>query len=130
MIAVNQRHGTSNILEVSVSGKLIARDYEYLIPQVEKMVAECGKIRILLHMVEFHGWTLAAAWQDAKFALRHFSAISKIAMVGDKDWENGMSKFCKPFTRAEIRFFDRSEREEALRWLESPGKERLQHAIG
>src|SRR4051812_22747607 len=105
-IALNQMHGTSNLLEVMLTGKLSRRDYETLDPMVEEMVREHGKIRVLLEMSDFHGWELGAAWEDTKFTFRHFNDISRIAMVGDRTWEKGMSTFCKAFTKAEIRYFD------------------------
>ncbi len=39
-------------------------------------------------------------------------------MIGEKKWEKGMSVFCKPFTTAKIRYFDRSAMDEAQAWLE------------
>lgn len=39
-------------------------------------------------------------------------------MVGDKKWEKGMSKFCRPFTTAQTRYFDRAAINEARQWLE------------
>jgi hypothetical protein len=51
--------------------------------------------------------------------LKHFSTIERLAMVGDKKWERGMSLFCRPFTTATIRYFDSSAMPEARAWLES-----------
>jgi hypothetical protein len=70
-------------------------------------------------MIDFHGWNTGALWEDIKFGLKHFMDIERIAMVGDKKWEKGMSAFCKPFTTAKIRYFDPSQVEEARTWLES-----------
>jgi hypothetical protein len=128
-VALNQKHGTSNVLEVIVTGKLTHRDYETLVPMVEEMVSEFGKIRVLFDMVDFHGWDIGGIWDDTKFTFHHFADISRIAMVGDKAWEKGMSTFCKPFTKAEVRYFDRSEMERAREWLEAPHKETLGHAV-
>jgi len=38
--------------------------------------------------------------------------------LGDKKWEKYMSVFCHPFTKAEIRYFDRTAIDEAHAWLE------------
>ena len=78
-----------------------------------------GKIRILFEMTDFHGWEPAALWDDLKFDLRHFSDIERLAMVGDTRWEQGMSAFCRPFTTAMVRYFDRSKVAEAHRWIEA-----------
>jgi hypothetical protein len=38
-------------------------------------------------------------------------------MVGEKRWQKGMAGFCRPFTKAEIRYFDVSQAKEAREWL-------------
>lgn len=116
MIEIIQ-HDT-NLLHVRLSGKLTTSDYEYFGPAVEKIIEEHGKIRALVHMEDFHGWTAGALWQDVKFDAKHFNDLERIAFVGDKAWEKGMSVFCKPFTTAKVRYFDQSEREEALTWVQ------------
>lgn len=106
------------LLEVQVAGKLVHEDYKLFVPEFERLVARHGKLRVLFDMMDFHGWEAAAVWDDIKFDLKHFTHIERIAMVGDKKWEKGMSVFCKPFTTAKVRYFDRSELAQARAWLE------------
>jgi len=40
-------------------------------------------------------------------------------MVGEKKWEEWMAKICRPFTTAEIKYFDASEKAEAEAWISS-----------
>jgi len=68
---------------------------------------------------DFHGWTAGALWEDLKFDLKHWRDIERLAFVGDKKWEKGMAAFCKPFTKAQIQYFDMAQLEEARGWLES-----------
>ena len=42
-------------------------------------------------MKDFHGWDAGALWEDIKFDLKHFSDIERVAMVGEKKWQKGMS---------------------------------------
>jgi hypothetical protein len=58
-------------------------------------------------------------WEDLKFDLKHWKDIERLAIVGDKKWEKGMAAFCKPFTKAQIRYFDAAQVAEAREWLES-----------
>ncbi len=106
------------LLEVQLSGKLVKEDYASFVPAVERLVREHGKIRVLVDMHDFHGWTAGAAWEDIKFDAKHFNDIERLAMVGETKWEHGMATFCKPFTRATIRYFDRAKHNEANSWLE------------
>ena len=38
-------------------------------------------------------------------------------MVGDRKWEQWMASFCKPFTKATVKYFDASEVDAAWKWL-------------
>jgi len=105
------------VMSLHISGKLAKEDYEHFVPEFERLVKAHGKIRVLFEMVDFHGWNAGALWQDIKFDLKHFADIERLAMVGDKKWEKGMSLFCKPFTTAKIRYFDRADLEAAKAWL-------------
>jgi len=107
----------SRVLEVHIGGKVTAADYEHFVPAVERLVKQYGKIRMLVEMHDFHGWTAGALWQDIKFDARHFNDIDRIAMVGETKWQHGMSVFCKPFTAAKLRYYDRTAVDEARNWL-------------
>jgi len=121
-IQLNEEDG-GKLLVVHVSGKLAAADYETFVPEFERLVRAHGRLRVLFDMTGFHGWTAGAMWQDTKFAMHHFHDIDRLAVVGEKAWQEGMATFCKPFTAATIRYFDHDDTPEARRWLgeASPG---------
>jgi hypothetical protein len=108
---------TDDYLEVHVSGKLTKEAYQKLKPIVDQQIEDHGELRILFIMRDFHGWTAGALWEDTKFDLKHWKDIDRLAMVGDKKWEQGMATFCKPFTAAKIKYFDSSQLEAARAWL-------------
>lgn len=105
------------VLEVQLTGKLEKEDYERFVPIAERLVREHGKIRMLVEMHDFHGWTAGAMWEDIKFDTKHFSDIERIAIVGETKWQHGMAVFCKPFTAAKIRYFDHVAIADARAWL-------------
>ena len=115
-IQLNQEDG-GKILVVNVSGKLTKAEYEQLVPEFERLVRQHGKLRLLFDMTGFHGWEAGALWEDIKFDVRHHADIERLAMIGDKKWEHGIAAFCKPFTKATIRYFTHSEFAEARKWL-------------
>jgi len=106
------------VLEVRVSGKLTRDDYQHFVPEFNRLTQKHGKLRVLFEMADFHGWDAEALWDDLKFDVKHFSDIERLAMIGDKKWEHGMSLFCRPFTTASIRYFDADAMPEARAWLE------------
>jgi hypothetical protein len=106
------------LLVVHVEDKLTKEDYHDFVPEVDRLIKQHGKINILFDMHNFHGWTLAAAWQDTKFGVHHFSDIGRLAVVGEKKWQEWMIAFCRPFTRASIRYFEHDALDEARQWVQ------------
>ncbi|WP_305907104.1 STAS/SEC14 domain-containing protein [Methylomarinum sp. Ch1-1] len=105
------------LLVVHVSGKLVKADYEHFVPEFERLVSQHGKLRLLFDMTDFHGWEASAAWEDFKFGIEHFADIDRLAMVGDRQWQHCMAIFCKPFTKAMVRYFEQADAAEAQKWL-------------
>ena len=44
------------------------------------------------------------------------SNIERLAMVGEKKWQQNMAALCKPFTKAKIRYFDHADATGANGW--------------
>ena len=112
---VEENHG--KLLVVRVSGKLVKADYKDFVPEFERLVRQHGKLRLLFDMTDFHGWEVSAAWEDLKFGIEHFADIERLAMVGETKWQHGMATFCKPFTKAMVRYFEHADAAEARKWL-------------
>jgi hypothetical protein len=108
---------SDDVIEVRMSGKLHKADYDEYVPAIEALIEREGKLSFLMIMEDFHGWDVAAVWEDTKFDVKHHADISRIAMVGDKKWEEWMAKVCRPFTGAKIRYFDSSEEDAAREWI-------------
>lgn len=106
-----------NVITVEVTGKLDKADYEKLVPTVEQMLQRHDKINMLVILRDFHGWTAGALWEDIKFDVKHFADIDKLALVGDSRWETGMAVFCKPFTKAKVKYFNIDDLEAARAWI-------------
>jgi len=106
-----------NIVGLRVSGKLTTEDYAVIIPEIEQRMQKYDKIRLFIELHDFHGWTAGAMWEDIKFDFKHFSDVERIAVVGENKWEKGMTLFFKPFTRAEVRYFDQNHLGEAKSWI-------------
>lgn len=106
------------ILEVHVSGKLVREDYRRFVPMFEQLLQSHGKLRLLFEMSDFHGWDVEALWDDLKFDVKHFNDIERVAMVGERKWQQWMAAFCQPFTAAKVRYFDKADALQAAAWLE------------
>ena len=105
------------LLDIRLTGKLHKHDYQQFVPIVDRAVQKHGKVRMLVRMHNFHGWDGGALWEDIKFDLKHFKAIERLAIVGEKTWEKWMVAFCTPFTTAAIEYFPAEKAAEAREWV-------------
>jgi hypothetical protein len=117
-LAIREEKG-GKILVIHVSGKLTKTEYQSFVPEFERLLGQHGKLSVLFDMTGFHGWEAGALWEDVKFDIKHHADIERLAMVGEKKWQEGMANFCKPFTKAKIRYFDHLALAEAREWLEA-----------
>ena len=109
--------GSPQVVGLKLSGTLHDDDYKRFVPMMEGIFTVVGKVRLFIQLEDFHGWDLHAAWDDLEFGLKHYSDFERIAMVGDRKWEEWMANFCKPFTNAKVKYFDRSEVDAAWTWI-------------
>lgn len=107
-----------NIIATKATAKLTQRDYEKILPVLNDKLNKYPKIRWYFEMEDFEGWELKAFWEDVKFDAKHAADFDKVAMVGEKKWEEWMADLMKPFTAAEVKYFDAVQREEAIKWIE------------
>ena len=105
------------MIEVTLTGTLSAADYEAFLPRTEALLERFETVRMLVILKDFHGWTAGALWEDLKFDLKHFDDVDRLAIAGDSAWEKGMTVFCKPFTTATVRYFDRADLDAARAWV-------------
>ena len=115
-----KEENNGKLLAIFVGGNLVKADYEGFVPEFERLVRMHGKLRVLLNMTGFLGWKDGSLWEEIKFDVKHFSDIERLAMVGDNKWQKTMATFCKPFTQAEVRYFDAVNSEKAHGWLLEP----------
>ncbi|WP_226664692.1 STAS/SEC14 domain-containing protein [Microbulbifer aggregans] len=114
-----ERTGTERVLlRMHARGKLEHEDYETLVPMLETAIAgmEHPKIDVLMDMRELEGWEIRAAWDDLKLGVKHGRQFNKIAMVGNKRWQEIAAKIGTWFIGGEARFFEGPA--EALAWLQ------------
>ena len=113
-----QNSGT--VLAVKLVGTLKKEDYPPLMIEFSRLAKEHGKLSVLLDMSSFEGWDASALWQEIKFDAKHLAEMDRLAMIGDKRWQEAIATFGKPFTPAEIRYFDVEEAPRAHQWITAP----------
>lgn len=112
-----ERFGSEFFLTLKASGTLTHDDYEMITPMIDAALAGVKepKIRALIDCMQLEGWELRAAWDDFKLGLKHGNQFVKIALYGNKGWENMAAKVGSWFIAGEIQFFN--DEAAALAWL-------------
>ena len=122
-----KRHGVSIGLERSdgefmlimrVRGKLSHDDYQSLVPMLESAIAEVEhpKINVFFDAREMEGWEPRAAWDDLKLGVKHGREFNRIAMLGNRQWQEWAARVGSWFIGGEARFFE--DEAEAMAWLD------------
>ena len=122
----NQKHGISIgidrinsdfFLTLRATGKLTHQDYETITPLIDSALAgvKHPRINVLIDGTELDGWEARAAWDDFKLGLKHGSQFEKIAIVGNKSWQEKLSKIGNWFISGDVKYF--GSESEALDWL-------------
>lgn len=110
---------SGRVLGVKASGKLTDEDYtRVLIPRLESLFKEHGKLNVLFYMDEtFEGWDLEAAWDDASYGLKHRADFDRLAVVGGPAWVEWCIKLCGFLMKGETKVFPADQLDSAWAWV-------------
>lgn len=120
------RHGLSIGIErianhffvsLKATGKLTHEDYETITPMIDSALSTVKepKVKVLIDGTELEGWELRAAWDDFKLGLKHGNEFEKIAIYGNKNWQEISAKIGAWFISGEVKYFESED--DALTWL-------------
>ncbi len=115
MIKIKERQDQHVTLEAS--GTIQREDYDEIIPQLEKVIADHGKVRALIEFNEFSGWSPSALVHELQFDLKHRNDVERCAVLGETKTQEWMAKMASPLFSGEVRFFPKSEIQQAKAWL-------------
>jgi len=109
--------GSEFFLKLKAVGKLTHEDYETITPLIDSALDAVTQPRVkaLIDGTELDGWELRAAWDDFKLGLKHGNEFVKIAIHGNKRWQEMAARVGAWFVSGEVRYFD--DQEDALSWL-------------
>jgi len=98
-------------------GKLTHEDYQTITPMIDSALAEVKqpKVKAIIDGTELEGWEVRAAWDDFKIGLKHGNEFEKIAIYGNKNWQEISAKVGSWFISGEVKYFENID--DALSWL-------------
>ena len=113
-----ERVNDNFFLSFKAIGKLTHDDYLTITPMIESALlgVKQPKIKAIFDASQLDGWELRAAWDDFKLGLKHGSEFEKIAIYGNKRWQEMSSKIGSWFISGEVKYFE--DYDEALEWLQ------------
>jgi len=113
--------GSGRIAHVRMSGRLSKEDYQRYLSELERLIRQHGKIRVLAEIDDYRGLEMGAWWEDTRFALHHARDIERVAVVGGPQWWEAMGKFASALGVIQVRRFEQGQEAEARQWIESTG---------
>jgi hypothetical protein len=105
------------IIEVDIHEKKGLDQYKQFVPETQSLVSEAEKVRILVTMHDFDGWEAGTLWATANWDAAVFDHIERVAVVGEKAWQDCATGFSKPFKTATVRYFTNGQLDAARAWL-------------
>ncbi len=105
-------------LSLKAIGKLTHQDYLKITPMIDSALAEVTEphVNVFIDGTELEGWELRAAWDDLKLGLSHGNQFNKIAILGNKKWQEYAAKKGSWFISGEAQYFE--DQKQALAWLQ------------
>ena len=100
-----------------VVGKVTVKDYQQLESEMQVLVDQYDGVSLLLDMQSFAGEAVKAWLPDLKFGHHFHDKISKMAIVGDKRWQEWLTALVDPFYARDAKFFHPDEIDQAWIWL-------------
>jgi hypothetical protein len=107
---------TGSVVGLRVAGTVTTEDYERLVPDLERVIAEHGELNLFCRFDGMEGIEPGAIWEDAQFYAHNVSDLARLAVVKDRDWQGALARIGSLFG-VETRVVDPSEEAEAWAWL-------------
>ena len=113
------KQSSGKVVGFKLVDKITDQDFKSFMPEVEKLIAEHGNIRLLMIVVYPERFEPKATWDDLVFWVKDAKYIERLAIVGQKNWEKWLALLEKPFLKTEVKYYNTSRLQDAWNWLRS-----------
>jgi hypothetical protein len=115
-VVANEEAG--NLVHLELQGRLSPADQATIVYFLTKAAQRHGRIRLLVTLAGFAGWTEDDDWGDEGLRVPDDAAILKAAFTGEPRWKDEIFAFvAKPFREIPIEYFTSAG--EARAWLDA-----------
>jgi hypothetical protein len=109
---------SANVLKIIVPNKLKADDFNQMAPQIDSLIRQHKKIRLLIDASQFNGWDNIEAFENhLQFVKIHQDKIERIAAIVGHEWQHWLIGMIRIFVHPEVRAYEKSQGKEALQWI-------------
>ena len=96
----------SDLVRITLKGRIAPADHAALLYFVTKAIARAGRVRLLVVLDGFEGWTGGEEWSDDALRLANDAPVGKTAIVGEEQWKDEVFAFVsQPFRKTPIEWF-------------------------
>jgi len=111
---------SGGVITLKASGLLKEDELQSVQQKMSDVIAKQKKVRILVLVENFDGWDPDGTWNDFSFQDKFDPFIEKMAIVGDKEWEELALLFSAQGLRGfPIEYFVPADSGKARAWLAS-----------
>jgi hypothetical protein len=109
---------SDNAVRVTPLGKLRAEDFRRIAPEIDAVIAQYGKIRLLIDASGFGGWENLAGFEyHAGFVKSHMQKVERIAVITAHDWQQWLVGAVRLFVHPDIKAYDKRQEGQAIAWI-------------
>ncbi len=109
---------SANTLRIVAPEILKGEDFVQIAPQINSLISQQGKIRLLVDASRFNGWENIAAFEKhAGFIKTHQQKVERIAVIAGHEWQHWVIGAFRMFVHPQVKAYDKGHESEALQWL-------------
>lgn len=108
-----------NVLGYHLSGKLTEEEVKEIYREVEGVIEQHGKARLLCVLGDLSMPEMGAAWEDLKRTPQWVKDLERLALVGDERWQRWMAGVSDLISQGEAEFFREGDIDKAWEWVKA-----------
>lgn len=86
--------------------------------EIEAVIQKHGGARLLCQIGDLSVPEADASSENLKFTPEYLKGLERFALIGDSVWHRWVTELADRLNRAEARYFETSQREQAWAWIQ------------
>ncbi len=108
---------SESFVNYRIKDRITSEEFDAITRSLESEIENRGKLKMLVEIDNMKFPGPGVVWDDLKFAFRHSKDFERFAVLGDKKWEQWWMQVADKMVSTECRYFNASEKENALEWV-------------